>query len=99
MYYRLKQIDFDGKYEYSDIINITIQQYDNETVNIYPNPVSDVLNIEISTPTIIQITNVNGQIIKELQVETNSKINMADIPTGVYFLKIGQNTQKIIVQR
>ena len=26
-YYRLKQVDFDGKYEYSDIVNITIEQY------------------------------------------------------------------------
>ena len=99
LYYRLKQIDFDGKYEYSDIINIAIEQSNDETVNIYPNPVSDILNIEISTPTIIQITNVNGQILKELQVETNSKINIADIPTGIYFLKVGLNTQKIIVQR
>ena len=99
LYYRLKQIDFDGKYEYSDIINIVIEQSNDETVHIYPNPVSDVLNIEISTPTIIQITNVNGQILKELQVETNSKINIADIPAGIYFLKIGQNTQKIIIQR
>ena len=99
LYYRLKQIDFDGKYVYSNIIQLETGNRQQITAKIYPNPVSDILNIEISKPTIIQITNVDGQIIKELQVDNNSKINIADIPTGIYFLKVGQNTQKIIVTR
>lgn len=42
-YYRLKQVDFDGKFELSDIISIdnsTNNIVDNGVIDVYPNPVS-----------------------------------------------------------
>jgi len=37
-YYRLKQTDFDGKYEYSDLINIQCNQGAGVVFTVYPNP-------------------------------------------------------------
>jgi hypothetical protein len=37
-YYRLKQTDFDGSFEYSDIIGVYFQQQSNLVFGLYPNP-------------------------------------------------------------
>lgn len=37
-YYRLKQTDFDGKFEYSEIISINLNQLIDNSFNVYPNP-------------------------------------------------------------
>ncbi|MGB0864736.1 MAG: T9SS type A sorting domain-containing protein [Saprospiraceae bacterium] len=102
MYYRLKQIDYDGKYEYSNIVNIQIiEQLSNPTIKVFPNPVSDFITIEnTAAGEIVQIINLNGQVIFEFKTQspiTNQPIT--NLPTGTYFLKIGQETQTIIIQR
>jgi len=47
VYYRLKQVDFDGSYTYTNIKNITLN--DNESseimISVFPNPSSDFVNI------------------------------------------------------
>ncbi len=37
-YYRLKQTDFDGKFEYSEVISINLNQLIYNSFNVYPNP-------------------------------------------------------------
>lgn len=67
-----------------------------------PNPTNDVLNIA-NTSNIavnaIQITDMNGRIVKEVKGMTN-QINVNELNAGVYFLKIttdqGTGTTKII---
>ena len=99
LYYRLKQIDLDGKYEYSNIINITIEQSNNQSFNIYPNPASDVLNIETNQPVFLQIMNTTGQVLKEQQINSNSAISLKDLPNGIYYVQIGEHTQKLVIQK
>ncbi|MDB5227923.1 MAG: type sorting protein, partial [Bacteroidota bacterium] len=49
-YYRLKIIDNDGKFTYSNIINIPIgEAVVNSFVNVYPNPTGGLLNVEIQS--------------------------------------------------
>ena len=65
-YYRIKQVDIDGKYTYSKIINIV---YDPSafTMQIYPNPIKDVLNLKVSLPGAdniqLQVTDMQGQVV------------------------------------
>lgn len=48
-YYRLKQVDFDGKYNYSNIVQINNKNAKTEGINIFPNPSNgNDINIEIS---------------------------------------------------
>ncbi len=65
--------------------------YTSYNLNIYPNPVSDYLNIE-STNEIISVSlfNLTGSmIIPEEQVNAiNYRINMADLPAGFYLLRV-----------
>ena len=68
-------------------------------LKIYPNPASNILNIEfISTnqqfkkSTTLQICNLQGQIEFETQmIKPKEQINIINLPQGVYFIKIQSN--------
>lgn len=65
-YYRLKMIDKDSTFEYSNIINIPVNGVlVNGIVSVYPNPVSDMMNVDIQSTsnleTDITIYDVLGQ--------------------------------------
>ncbi|MEM6700678.1 MAG: hypothetical protein AAF599_19895, partial [Bacteroidota bacterium] len=45
-YYRLKQVDFDGSFEYSSIISTKTKE--NANFKSYPNPIKDLLYIEVA---------------------------------------------------
>jgi hypothetical protein len=73
-----------------------------DNLEIYPNPISNVLNISTKTNLTIeaiQITDINGRIVEETKQSTNT-INTSELNTGVYFLRIttnqGTGTTKII---
>ncbi len=66
-------------------------------VTIYPNPASSVLNIENKSNesvAAISIYNLNGALVKEVKSSTSlQSIAVADLQTGIYFVKIQMNTQ------
>lgn len=71
---------------------------------VYPNPASDVLNINAKNNTAIkeiQLTDVNGRTVKTVKAnETTSQVNISDLNAGVYFLKVtsdlGTGTTKVV---
>jgi len=83
-YYRIKQIDYDGKYSYSEIRNVyfgTLTQ-----IRIYPNPAHDFIKIEgIDEDFILKIKNTNSKIVL---VSTDKQIDISDLPKGVYLLEL-----------
>ena len=85
-YYRLKQIDFDEKYEYSHVIQITREQQSGG-VKIYPTLVQNDLNIE-SGKGDVTIYNTLGQHIMNIQLNNqNTTISLSHLPKGQYFLR------------
>jgi Secretion system C-terminal sorting domain len=93
-YYRLKQLDFDGRSEYSKTIVITRKAKD--AVSVYPNPTEGVLNISAGDyEQAFVIVNSIGQVV--LQGEQLDKtINLQSLPSGFYYLKIGAQTMKVV---
>jgi len=79
-----------------------IQEQNNIGVSIYPNPVSESVAITIPVDLIGSDVIVYDALGRKIKTQTlNSKtssINMTDFPIGVYFLKIGELTHKIIRQ-
>lgn len=100
-YYRLRQVDFDKKYEYTNTINITIEE-NNKIINIYPNPTTHYLNIESEDliGETMQLFNVNGQLIKAFQHQSvHTNLSIMDIPSGTYFIKMRDQIKRLIIQR
>jgi hypothetical protein len=87
-YYRIKQIDRDGKYSYSEICKIenTLPL----APNLYPNPCTDFLQIsglEKLNSLDYRLYSTTGMLIGCGKLE-NSKLSVKDLPEGVYALKI-----------
>jgi hypothetical protein len=73
----------------------------NESLKIYPNPNNGIFTIDISEDRQIEITNVLGEKVRELQlVRGKNLITLDDQANGIYFVKIlyehGQEVIKII---
>lgn len=100
-FYRLKQMDFDGKFEYSTVVSI--RNNNTEDVKVYPTNVMDVINVELSDKGEIAIYSVTGQLLmNKLLTEGNSEINLSGLSAGIYFIAIETNanvvTQQIVKQ-
>jgi len=96
--YRLKQIDNDGHFEYSDEISVAFEQVlKNSIEQNHPNPFnpSTTLNYSIADNSLvkIEIYNLLGQMIAELinseQISGNHSVtwNASGLSSGVYFAR------------
>jgi len=87
-YYRLKQVDYNRQYSYSNIEAVYFGGV--EIVNLYPNPANSLINIETSakTPFEINIMNVYGEIIlKQQTVGSQYTIDVSKFESGIYFIQ------------
>ena len=68
-------------------------------VSIYPNPANSMVNIITDGAETITITNLVGQIVKEITV-TNSTatINISDLNSGVYFVKLAKQNETATIK-
>ncbi len=91
-YYRLKQTDFDGQFEYFDPSVIFYEP--NNMFRIFPNPVQDQLNITTSSElqdARIFIKNLNGQLEQADELILSShqaQLQFGHLAPGVYLLEI-----------
>ncbi len=96
-YYRLKQVDFDGKYEYSNIVAVSVN---NKTdISVYPNPSSGRFKIYTesqNTINNIQVFNSIGLIVYNVVNNEENIIDISNQPRGVYFIKYGNKFIRII---
>lgn len=68
----------------------------NNNINMYPNPVSDILTIELKDnmqDVTLNITNISGQLIYNNSTILNNKevINLSNLSSGVYFINLTTN--------
>lgn len=70
----------------------------NNTLNIYPNPISSTITISSDNiPEYIQICNMTGQTLKYFQpTSTISRINLMDLCSGFYTVRLQINNQIMI---
>jgi alpha-tubulin suppressor-like RCC1 family protein len=79
---------------------LSMTEYNNDTVSIYPNPCKDFLNIELNNELEINnitISDISGKIILMVN-DVCEKIDVSSLKTGVYVLKINSN-EKIIYKK
>ena len=97
--YRLKQIDYLGRYEYSDIIEIELRVFNSYLLEQnYPNPFNPVTTIgygirEKSNVKITVLNSIGEEVAMLVNEEKESgyhtvEFNAADLPSGVYFYQL-----------
>lgn len=104
-YYRLKIIDFDGSFKYSNILMGKLNGINTFTVSdFYPNPAYNSTSVNVFAPKandiFIDIYDVLGQIISKNYFRLNTgwnkiELNTNSLATAAYFAKISYEDSKI----
>ena len=104
VYYRLQQVDLDGRSNFSNVIAIKMAK-ENQIASVSPNPFTSYLNVNIdwSKTEVItaRILNIQGKevVSKKLQVSkgaNNVRIDeLSNLPSGSYFIQFISATERI----
>lgn len=91
LFYRIKQTDKDGKFNYSSVITLNNNQ-GSSAVNLYPNPTSEYIfinGLSGSRSYQISVTDVSGKsVLNKNIIGTQNKILLNNLNNGIYFIKI-----------
>jgi hypothetical protein len=110
-YYRLKQVDFDGKFEYSSTVVVRNNVDAANDVKVYPNPFKETVSIELRNATELTGTatliDIQGRVVKTISLNldkgfgTFEMSGLDELKDGVYFVKVnigGQSYQEKLVK-
>lgn len=110
-YYRLKQIDYDGQFEFSHIITATLEGDKAQVSDFYPNPTNGNTQIDYTATQggnlVVNIYNTTGQELLRteqnvLEGENTLNFDFSALPKGNYFVKLqaGEDVQyqKLVIQ-
>jgi len=105
-YYRLKSVDTNGEFSYSDVQSVVITDEQNYAFEVYPNPASDHVNVIINgakeVETMILLYNQSGQKIVEAQINQDLRLDTSKLSPGIYLLVLQNNSNrenhKLVIQ-
>lgn len=96
--YRLKQVDYDGSFEYSDVVEVEVVPDQYELSQNYPNPFNPSTTIRFTLPEASQIKlnlyNMLGELVRTIAEGTYEKgyhkvvVDAANLPSGTYVYRI-----------
>lgn len=102
-YYRLKQIDIDGDFDYSAIKVVEIENLVEDGILVYPNPFKAFFYIEFPFGEYevmqVELVDVNGKKIFSQTMDSNQnrkQINMEYFESGVYFIHFVMPEERIV---
>jgi len=105
LYYRLKQVDFNGAFTYSMIRSVDLSN-PGPALAMYPNPTSNTLNINWTSATdddaVLRLINMSGVSVYQQTVSGKGmiqrQIDMSLLPSGVYYLQVISNNGSTVNQ-
>ncbi len=105
-YYRLKQIDFDGTTDFSEVVSVLINAEVNTDVIAQPNPTKGRTTLRLVTPfesdATIEVVSPTGQVLEVLNIPAGAhtqEINLERYQPGFYLLNIKYNGFQQLVHR
>lgn len=108
IYYRLKQVDVDGKYTYSQTVKVYQNVEAFSTVSIYPNPfVSQItvsFNAAAQSTAVIEILDIQGKVVATKTANTVNGSNTVEVnntdnlQAGIYFARLTLNGEAQVIK-
>jgi hypothetical protein len=100
-FYRLKQIDVDGRFEYSAVVYVNNRRTSGRVTGIFPNPFRNSIQlVGINTRDLnadnVKVYNTNGQRIAYKVVGTNAIAIDQGAQNGVYIVRIKDQVFKVV---
>lgn len=102
-YYRLKMVDIDYTFKYSDVVSVEYGKTSNSQIIVFPNPASDELYISLIAPEqkegVIEIRDLLGRSIYSQKINLsqgveNSYINTSNFASGTYIVNVTYDDAK-----
>ncbi len=108
-YYRLKQVDFDLSYSYSNIVSVDLSKNNEFISNVHPNPTNDLVYFDLTTKSkgdvTIEVINYSGEVVyttnKNVELGKNPlHVSLQEFKSGVYLIKAKiENSGKTLTQK
>jgi hypothetical protein len=104
-YYRIKTIDSDGSFQYSDLISLKRESLDLLVGKVFPNPTTNLFTTDIYASALedvqYSIFNINGQLLQQKQTIVNTgvtrlEVDLNNYPPGIYLFKLSIGEQQFI---
>ena len=100
-YLRLRQIDYDGRFSYSPVVNLTTA-CPAEGISVRPNPTTGTVYLDgVGPHSQIAVYSTTGGLV--LQTKGTQALDLRGLPSAVYWLEIRENGQisreRLILQR
>jgi subtilisin-like proprotein convertase family protein len=103
-YYRLKQVDYDGKHEYSPLVMVMMEGIEHGLM-VYPNPAVDQVTVKSSRyPAELVVWSSAGVAVVRTNLTTaQTVVPLQQLPAGVYLLQVvssqGNQQERLIITR
>jgi len=103
-YYRLKQVDFDGAFEYHPIVSVDKGPIKEASLQLFPNPSIDkvtvILPSEVEGEADLVIYNALGQLVKTTTIDlvkgnNNTELDIRDLAKGRYTMVVNYGGQRL----
>ena len=101
LYYRLRQVDFDGNYDYSNIVMVNESNMNGDVVSVYPNPFVNTVNVSIQTTEAttakVELVDMQGRVITTEVVKVanggayHEVKGTNNLSSGIYFVNVTVN--------
>lgn len=94
IYYRIKQVDFNGSYDYSSLLELHIPFSSKVEFQVYPNPVSDVLHIKTNaTNGQLRFIDTRGKVLMHQTLDQHEALqqisfDLTSLQSGIYFIQL-----------
>jgi hypothetical protein len=92
VYYRLKQVDVDGSYAYSNILAVFGNDTEND-ISVYPNPAHSYIHIEGLLKDAALYDIVGNKI---MNIPANEIVDVNALSAGIYFIRFEGKSIKLI---
>ena len=109
-YYRIKQVDFDGRVTYSATQSVSFESNSNTALALFPNPAKDRVAITLgaieNSNARYYILSADGKVVKtgtfdKSQSNSVQTLDVSSLPRGLYIVKLAdglkQQTAKLIL--
>ena len=98
-YYRLQQMDADGRSSFSKVVNVLFYGTHTKLV-VYPNPVvNGKLNVHLQQACTLNLFNSNGALVLSSKLTAGShQLNVNGLGKGIYSIQANNENLKIVIQ-
>ena len=102
-YYRLKQVDFDGGFEYSPIVTLEMKGFKSSVIEAFPTMAEDEITIRFtsldSRKSLLKIVNAYGKVMLDEAVYSTNQmeyrtLDLTGYEHGMYYILLSDGTQK-----